>query len=304
MRVFACALLTGIFLIMSSVQAAMTSTNFEIRSDSINSGGNDNSTSSNYQLRDTIGEQATGLSTSTNYALSAGYRQSDDYQPTLSLSVSAQENNTQVPYIALSTSTKTVVVSLATSFSTGTYIAVVENLGLHQKTIVGKIDSIIGNTITVDKWDGQVGDISINPLGGDDFAYRMEAQNGVFGRLEPNISKTTVSRTDVTTNSPSGYTVYMQSDGYLRGSTSTHITDVADNEVSLDAEEYGARVFGTTATSTGRDFAVTSTLREIQTSTSTASNDRVAIVYKINIMPYTPAANYHQKVRYLLTANF
>ncbi|MDD5438369.1 MAG: hypothetical protein PHC70_04450 [Patescibacteria group bacterium] len=304
MRLFVCALITGLFLTMSSVQAAMTSTNFEVRSDSINSGGNDNSTSTNYRLRDTIGEQATGLSTSTNYTLSAGYRQSDDYQPTLSLSVSAQENNTQVPYLALSTSTKTVTVSLATSFSTGTYIAVVENLGLHQKTIIGKIESILGNTLTVDKWDGQVSQISINPLGDDDYVYRMEAQNGVFGRLEPNVSKTTVSRTDVTTNSLSGYTVYMQSDGYLRGSTSTHIMDVSDDEVSPDAEEYGARVFGTTATSTGRDFNVTSTLREIQTSTTTADNDRIAIIYKINIMPFTPAANYHQKVRYLLTANF
>lgn len=304
MRLIICALITGVFLISSTVQAAMTSTNFEVRFDSINSGGTDNSTSSNYRLRDTLGEQGTGVSTSTNYSLSAGYRQSDDYQPTLSLNVSAQENNTQVPYTALSTSTKTVTVSLASAFSTGTFIAVVENLGLHQKTIIGKIESIIGNDLTVDKWDGQVDQISITPLGEDDYVYRMEAQNGVFGRLEPNVSKTTISRTNVTTNSETGYTVYMQSDGFLRGSTTTHIIDVSDDEVSLDAEEYGARVFGSNATSTGKDFAVTTTLREIQTSTTTATNDRVAIVYKINIMPYTPAANYHQKVRYLLTANF
>lgn len=304
MRYLVCALITGIFLIASTVQAAMTSTNFEVRFDSINSGGSDNGTSANYRLLDTIGEQAIGISTSTNYALLAGYRQADDYVPSLSLSVSAQENNTQVPYLALSTSTNVVTVALSSSFSTGTYIAVIENLGLHQKTIVGKITQIIGNDLTVDKWDGQVYQISNNPQGEDDYVYRMDAQNGVFGRLESNTPKTTVSRTEVSTNSLSGYTVYMQSDGYLRGSTTTHIMDALDDEVSMDAEEYGAQVYGTPATSTGIDFAVTSTLREIQHSTTTATNDRVAIVYKINIMPYTPASNYHQKVRYLLTANF
>lgn len=304
MRFLICVIITGVFLLTSTVRAAMTSSNFELRFDSINSGGTDNSTSSNYKLYDTLGEQATGPSTSTHYGLLAGYRQTDDYQPSLSLIVSAQENNTQVPYTALSTSTKTVTVALATSFSTGTFIGVIENLGLHQKTIIGKIESIIGNVLTVDQWDGQVYQISTNPQGGDDYVYRMEAFNGVFGRLEANVGKTTVSRTEVNTNSATGYTVYMQSDGYLRGSTTTHIMDVADGEVSMDSEEYGARVYGTLATSTGMDFAVTDTLREIQTSTTTATNDRVAVVYKINIMPYTPAANYHQKVRYLLTANF
>ncbi|MFA6100098.1 MAG: hypothetical protein WC750_04480 [Patescibacteria group bacterium] len=304
MRFLICVIITGVFLLTSSVQAAMTSSHFELRFDSINSGGTDNSTSTNYKLYDTLGEQATGPSTSTNYSLLAGYRQSDDYRPFLSLIVSAQENNTQVPYTALSTSTKTVTVTLATSFATGTFIGVVENLGLHQKTIIGKIESINGLVLTVDKWDGQVDQISTNPQGGDDYVYRMEAFSGVFGRLEANVGKTTLSRTEVGTNSATGYTVYMQSDGYLRGSTTTHIMDVADGEVSMDSEEYGARVYGTLATSTGMDFAVTSTLREIQTSTTTATDDRVAIVYKINIMPYTPASNYLQKVRYLLTANF
>lgn len=304
MRIYFCAFIFGFFLICSTVQAAMTSSHFEIRFDSINSGGLDNSTSSNYLLYDTLGEQATGYSTSSNYSLYAGYRQSDDFRPHLSLLIGAQENNTQTAYTALSTTTKTVTVVSIAHFATDTYIGVVENQGLNQKTIIGKIASILGNILTVDKWDGQVDQISTDPSGGDDFVYRMEAQNGAFGQLEPNVGKTTISRTNISTNSPSGYSVYLQSDGYLRGSTTTHIMDVADGLVSPNFEEYGAQVYGYTATSTGYDFAVSSTIREIQTSTTTAENDRVTVVYKINIVPYTPALNYHQKVRYLLTANF
>ena len=55
----------------------MTSTNFELPWDSINSGGDDISSSTNFGLRDTAGEQATGLSSSTNFEASAGYRVGD-----------------------------------------------------------------------------------------------------------------------------------------------------------------------------------------------------------------------------------
>lgn len=52
----------------------MESTNYQIQSDSINVGGL-RSTSSSYVLEDTTGEIATGISTSTNYTLHAGYQQ-------------------------------------------------------------------------------------------------------------------------------------------------------------------------------------------------------------------------------------
>jgi hypothetical protein len=53
----------------------MESDNYRIDFDSINSGGTDNSVSSNYRLWDTVGEQATGESASTLYKMHAGYRQ-------------------------------------------------------------------------------------------------------------------------------------------------------------------------------------------------------------------------------------
>ena len=52
-----------------------TSTNYRLQYDSINVGGNENATSSNYKIKDTVGEIATGISTSAVYKLKAGYRQ-------------------------------------------------------------------------------------------------------------------------------------------------------------------------------------------------------------------------------------
>jgi hypothetical protein len=54
--------------------AAMGSSNFTITNDSINSGGNDASSSTNFSLQDTIGGEASaGESSSSNFRLSSGY---------------------------------------------------------------------------------------------------------------------------------------------------------------------------------------------------------------------------------------
>jgi len=63
---------TGIAPVFAYV---MESNNYRIQSDSINVGGTDNQTSTNYKMSDTIGELASGESTSNNYKLKAGYRQ-------------------------------------------------------------------------------------------------------------------------------------------------------------------------------------------------------------------------------------
>ncbi len=52
----------------------MTSSHYKIESDSVNFGGA-RSSSGTYRIEDTLGEIATGISTSTNYTMSAGYQQ-------------------------------------------------------------------------------------------------------------------------------------------------------------------------------------------------------------------------------------
>ncbi len=71
----------GILLIISILyivplasRAAMSSTDYKIGIDSVNMGG-DYSTSTSYSIQDTAGDVATGNSTSTNYAMNAGYQQ-------------------------------------------------------------------------------------------------------------------------------------------------------------------------------------------------------------------------------------
>jgi hypothetical protein len=63
------ALITG-----TAYAANMNSSNYSIADDSVNFGGTENSTSTSYSLSDTMGEVATGISSSTNYVLGAGYR--------------------------------------------------------------------------------------------------------------------------------------------------------------------------------------------------------------------------------------
>jgi len=53
----------------------MTSDNYTIVRDSLNSGGLDQANSANYQVSDTVGQPATGRTDSANYAVQAGYRQ-------------------------------------------------------------------------------------------------------------------------------------------------------------------------------------------------------------------------------------
>ncbi len=283
---------------------AMTSANYKVNWDSINSGGTDFSTSTNYKMHDTVGEQAVGYSTSTNYRVQAGYRQADDLIPTLKFNLGVQENLTQTAYTSISTTTNQVVLVSTLGYATGSFIGVVEDVGLAQKFVVGRIATIIGNTITVDNWEGMVTSISDTPVGGDDFAYRMDGHDLQFGILSSDTPKTGIVVTEVSTSAVSGYTLRIQSDGYLRTSAIHHIMDVTDDTVSLGSEEYGARVYGTTASSTGLDFAVSSTRRCVQEGMNDATDERVGMVYKVAIINGTPGGNYTQVVRYLLTPRF
>ncbi len=295
-----------VFSITNGVSASMTSANFQINFDSINSGGTDFSSSSNYQINDTLGEQGTGYSNSDNYLLHAGYRQSDEEiePPTLEFILGAQENQTQTAYTALSLIGNTVTVTDTTYFVTGTRIAVIEDAGgLDLKVIVGKVIDVTGLVLTVDKWDGMTAEISVTPAGGNDFVYRTEGHLISLGILD-SFGSASVVQTEVSTNATNGYTLQIQSDGHLKSSPIAHINDVADGMVTAGENEYGGRAYGQSATSTGSDFPITTMLRDIQKSTTTASVERVSMIYKASIDATVPAGNYQQTVSYLLTPNF
>lgn len=70
-------LLIGVLSINLVGAQVMSSSNYQINSDSINVGGGF-STSTNYQLESTAGEIASGESSSATYILKAGYQQMDE----------------------------------------------------------------------------------------------------------------------------------------------------------------------------------------------------------------------------------
>jgi hypothetical protein len=74
MRIATYLFLGALSLAPLATFAAMTSSSYYITIDSINFAGN-YSTSSSYSMQDTAGEIATGNSSSTDYAMNAGYQQ-------------------------------------------------------------------------------------------------------------------------------------------------------------------------------------------------------------------------------------
>lgn len=83
------------FVISSTVGAqVMSSSNFKLESDSINFGGG-RSLSGSYTIEDTLGEVATGISSSTNFTMKAGYQQNN----VVTFSVTPASNVTMSPSI-------------------------------------------------------------------------------------------------------------------------------------------------------------------------------------------------------------
>lgn len=303
MRRVLCLVIAAFFTFRGAV-LAMTSANYQVNWDSINSGGDDISSSTNYIIHDTIGEQGTGTSTSASYQIRAGYRYGDTESYILSFDIGTQENSTETAFTAFSNAGKTVTVASAASFSVGNFIGVVENKGASQIIAIGKITNIAGTVVTVDAWDGSPSSVSAVPAGGNDFAYRLSGDAAQLGTLTASIVSTSLTHTSVISNLENGYTVYVSADGNLRINSSTYVTNVSDGSVTAGSDEYGARVFGTTATSTGSDFAFSASTRAIQATSTFANDDRIGLVYKAAMSATTAAGSYSQAVYYTLTGNF
>lgn len=302
-RSFFALLLAG--LLCAQPGLSMSSSNFQINWDSVNSGGDDFSSSANYQLNDTMGQIADGTSTGVLYALKAGYRAAEASPEALGLTLRAQELATQVTYSAFSKAGKTVTVSSAGFLTTGDYIAVVENSGFAERVAVGRVTVIAANVVTVDGWSGAQDSMSASPSGGDDYVYRLGGTAIAFGSVSAGTQNVATAMASVSSTAINGYTVYIQGDGLLRSGLNT-IASVSDGAVSLGSEEYGMSVTGTRAFGAGVDTAVTSSQRVIEQSstTSTAIGDRVGMVFKLSTVAATTPGTYGQAIYYTLTANY
>lgn len=302
-RSFFAALLVS--LLCAQPGLTMSSSNFQINWDSINTGGDDFANSASYQLNDSVGQIADGTSTGVLYSLKAGFRAAEASPEALGLTLRAQEVATQVTYSAFSRIGKTVTVSSAGYLSVGDYVAVVENAGFSQRVAIGRVTVIAANVVTVDGWDGDPYSMSSSPSGGDDFVYRLGGTAIAFGALTAGNQNTSVAGISVSSTAMNGYSVYIQGDGSLRSGLNT-IASVADGAVSIGSEEYGMSVTGTRAFGAGVDTAVTSSQRIIGQSSTTSSSigDRVGMVFKLSTTAATTPGTYGQAVFYTLTANY
>lgn len=124
-----------ILLPISNTRADMSSANYSIKKDSINIGGTENSTSTNYGISDSVGEAGTGTSNSANYQMQAGYRPELNL-PTLSFSLSA--NSASLGTLSTSSvSTASVTATVTTNARNGYSISVQADGNL--RTSGGKI---------------------------------------------------------------------------------------------------------------------------------------------------------------------
>lgn len=296
------AFLSLVFLVLQGPVFAMSSGNYQIDWDSMNAGGTDSGESAGYSLKDTLSEIATGVSESVGYEARAGYRQGTGTLPVLSFSLSTQSNGTKVVYSAFGNAGKTVTVSSAASYSADDYIAVVENEGGPELVAIGKISSIAGTVITVDKWDGDNAAMSASPSGSDDFVYKLSGVSAALGTLSTGSVKTTITGLIIFTNAASGYTISVYDDGNLRTAGGDDIDDVADGAVTAGSEEYGISTTGTDAVGAG-DFALTMNNTSAASSAGVSAN-RTAIIYQAAIASDTAAGSYSHSVTYTVTANF
>lgn len=283
------------------VYAAMTSTNYEIRFDHLGSGGEDTSSSSSYQLRDSIGGIPSQGGSSTSYEVNSGFR-SGIFDPGADFSLHIESRLSQVAATALAGDTVTVTDS--SGFSVGDMISVNQNLGANQVTAVGTIESIAGDDITVDFFK----DNGTTPVidGSNDQVYRLEADNMLFGVLTDSRVNTGVIAWEVNNDTDGDYDIYMYETGDLDDGGGDIIPDVADGTVSAAVSEYGARSSNSAlplSTFDTQDTAITTTLAQVGTDGS-GFKSRDFLMLKVAIDEEQEAGIYTHAIRFVYVGDY
>lgn len=142
-------LLVGLLVASHSfVFAQMSSSNYRIVADSVNTGGSEDANSANYNLVDTLGEIGTGHLNSANYNLWAGFRNIDGDQHSLRFSISV--NNLVLapnPLTSADVSTASNTVEVTTNARDGYFTTIIEDHDF--KTLNGNnIDDVADGEVT------------------------------------------------------------------------------------------------------------------------------------------------------------
>ncbi|MCX6714328.1 MAG: hypothetical protein NTX72_00760 [Candidatus Uhrbacteria bacterium] len=282
--------------------AEMTSTNYQIRWDSLTEGGSDTSVSENYGIHDSVGGAAQGNSTSANYQTDSGYRLGA-FDQVITFDPLLEDSSAGVS--VTSRSGTTVFTAQTAGLSTGEAVVLVQDHGVAQISAIGKITSISsGVSIVVDSWSDNGTTPTIDGI--NDFLYPMNSSSITLGELSKTSVVTAVIGYEVTADLDNGYSVQVMADGGLTTGSHT-ITDVSDGSVTATSEEYGGRSSDTSiATSTfdTQDTAFSTSFQDITTESTAKYKDRHFLTLKAAASDTTPSGNYSQALTIVASGNF
>jgi hypothetical protein len=290
----------GIFSWMTVASAQMSSTNYLIRWDTISTGGSDTSTSSSFQLRDTVGNTATGDSDSSSYQMAAGYRQGV-FDPLVTFDVFSQLTTSGRAATAVSGNT---ITAATNGLSAGDYIVLLQDQGAGQISAIGRIVSAGGGTIVVDELKD--GGTAPTIDGSNDYVYLLEGMNADLDTLDAAIVSAAVIGFQVRTDAGNGYVVQALVNGKLRDGAND-IDDVGDGAVTVGSEEYGGRSSDTSiagSTFDTADTAFSTSSQDVADESSYTFQSRNFLTLKASIDGSTADGSYEQSLALIASVNF
>ncbi|MCR4314057.1 MAG: hypothetical protein NUV84_02320 [Candidatus Uhrbacteria bacterium] len=292
--------LVGFFISAPIAQSAMSSANFEIRWDTLSTGGSDTAASGSYRLRDTAESVVAGSGSSSSYQLAQGYRAGVDDQ-ILTFEVLAQTTASARSATALSGLT---VTASTTGISVNSLIAVVQDVGASQVAAIGRVASLGAGSITVDAWKngGTVPTVD----GTNDYVYPLTSTSVAFGELSTSSVTAVIIAFEVNSANDNGFVVQVFDDGNLR-SGGNEINDVGDGSVTTTTEEYGARSSDTSITNSTFDTAdtgITTTSTDVATESSAIFESRNFVTLKAAIDEGTPDGSYSHIIALIVSGNY
>jgi hypothetical protein len=260
------------------VQGAMSSSNYQIRFDSVGVGGADTGSSASYKVRDSL-EFIQGTGTSATYRVDEGYR-GGIYDPVVRFNVIAQDTASQVAATAITSTT--VTVTSATGFAVNDYIVAIQDEGASQVAAMGRITSIVGLVFAVDYFQYATTLPSIN--GSNDYVYELTGSSIPLSSITPSTVATGIFGWDVDADVPTGYNVYVSEDQDFQTASAQVLNDVDDGAVSVGVEEYGGRSSDVTLSDSTFDTAdtnFTSVLKKVASRTSSTLKARDFLTLKV-----------------------
>lgn len=284
--------------------AAMTSTNYQILWDSVDAGGSNDSSSTSYKLHDSI-ENVAGSGTSTNYSLKEGYR-GGIYDRTVNFNVLSESRSYQVGATVLSGTT--VTVSSTSSYSVGSYIAIIQDEGASQVAAMGKVTSLTSTTMTVDALNTGGSTPTID--GVNDVVYLLIPETSLsFGTLTTSTVSTILVGWEASADVSQGYGVYVMEDQDLTasGGSGSVLTDVSDGSVTAGATEYGARSSDTSLASSTFDTvdsAITTTPQQIASRGDNSLYTRDFLTLKASVATGATSAMYSQALTVIFVGDY